>query len=279
MQTSFQLLRWIAGMNSIKSCPLHMTAHLQNVPGSNHWMVVVFFWRRDRFRLVGYPINVTLADWEPRHEFVHHEDRVMLAVALEDTQTNRVLVAASVHLMRNPEDTGKDPMRMLEVSQMMGALSCMVAQTGASGLVIMGDFNAVPQSFTHLFMLHGWQECAGSGKKMQGAFDDVKWDDEHSCTTRTMARSMWIDYIFYSSATLELAGAPHVEPCPSQAIPDDVHPSDHLPLQAALRFRHDARPSLHCSCMAPSHAESAQYRAACADDVCNKHGEPAFCSA
>mmetsp|Transcript_84116 Transcript_84116/g.271207 ORF Transcript_84116/g.271207 Transcript_84116/m.271207 type:complete len:406 (-) Transcript_84116:301-1518(-) len=204
------------------------------------------FWRKQRFELLRPPINITFEDWEPRQGEVHHQDRVMLAVALRDRSPGgmgRRLVAASVHLMRNPEDTGKDAMRMLEVSQMMRALSCFVAEVGAEGLVVMGDFNAVPQSWTHLFALHGWQDCIGSEKGMQDAFDDVEWGPrEEACTTRTGARSVWVDYIFFSSRTMFLESRPEVERCPKLPIPDAEHPSDHLPIVATLRFRPTAVP-------------------------------------
>jgi len=204
---------------------------------------------------------VTFEDWEPRRGEVHHEDRAMLAVALRDRAQpgeGKRLVAAAVHLMRNPEDVGKDAMRMLEVSQMMRALSCFVAEVGAEGLIVMGDFNAVPQSWTHLFALHGWQDCIGSEKGIQDAFDEVEWGPRNeSCTTRTGARSLWVDYIFFSARTMALSGRPEVERCPPGPIPDATHPSDHLPVAATLRFLPSAQPldararPADASCSAP----------------------------
>mmetsp|Transcript_113997 Transcript_113997/g.322432 ORF Transcript_113997/g.322432 Transcript_113997/m.322432 type:complete len:379 (-) Transcript_113997:141-1277(-) len=204
------------------------------------------FWRRGRFELVSDPLHVTFEDREPRQGEAYREDRVMLAVALRDKLTDNVFVVASAHLMRNPEDTGKDAMRILEASQMMRSLSCLFNAVGASGLIIMGDFNAVPESWTHLFFLHGWQDCPELDKGMRDAFDQVEWGcpgchDAHPlvCTTRTIARAMWVDYIFYSSRTLELNGEPQVESCPEGPIPDDVHPSDHLPVRASFYFKRD----------------------------------------
>jgi len=219
------------------------------------------FWRRARFELVGCPRNVTFQDWEPCHDRVHHEDRVMLVAALRDRADGGVFVVASVHLMRNPEDKGKDPLRMLEVSQMMRALSCFMGEVDASGLILMGDFNAVPESFTHLFLLHGWQDCPAADKGVRDAFDDCCWNRTGVCTTRTAARSVWIDYIFYSGRTMELVEPPPVEPCPDGAIPDAEHPSDHLPVRASLRLADAAlaqgaaghkwiRPGLAGSCVA-----------------------------
>merc|ERR1719382_1846052 len=92
----------------------------------------------------------------------------------------------------------------------MTKLRYLVSKTGADGLVIMGDFNAVPESWVHRMMLAGWPDedrCpkkitdaaehlyAEAGAFWQGAGEDV-------CTTRTTARRMTIDYVFFSGTTL-----------------------------------------------------------------------------
>lgn len=47
---------------------------------------------------------------------------------------------------------------------------------------------------------------------------------------------MWIDYILYSSATMEMISAVLPE-CPATPIPGDRHPSDHLHLETTLTFK------------------------------------------
>jgi len=213
------------------------------------------FWRQARFAQVSPPLELAFVD--PALDGVSSSlDRVMVAVALRDLQdgradpTNkyeggRVLVAASMHLMRNPEDDDKDPRRMLQVSQMMNELVVFVAEQDAVGLVLLGDFNALPNSWTHVFMEQGWLECPQSNKMMLDAFDGFRQQNAGACTQRTNIRNMWIDYAFFSSATLELVDA-EVAACPVGPIPDATHPSDHLPVKATFRFRADSASIGHC---------------------------------
>ena len=64
--------------------------------------------------------------------------------------------------------------------------------------------------------VHGWADCEGV------------------CTSKNGDRSLWIDYIFHdaSLAPMERSDVS----APAGAIPDLVHPSDHLPLACTFRF-------------------------------------------
>jgi len=211
------------------------------------------FWRKRRFDQVSPPLELAFVD--PALDGVSSSlDRVMVAVALQDRWEGferRVFIAASMHLMRNPEDDDKDPRRMLQVSQMMNELFVFVAEQDAVGLVLLGDFNALPNSWTHVFMEQGWLECPQSNKMMLDAFDGFRQQNAgtlytpRACTTHTNIRNMWIDYAFFSSATLELLDA-EVAACPNGPIPDATHPSDHLPVKATFRFRADSASIGHC---------------------------------
>eukprot|EP00933_Yihiella_yeosuensis_P024685 TRINITY_DN19132_c1_g2_i1.p1 TRINITY_DN19132_c1_g2~~TRINITY_DN19132_c1_g2_i1.p1 ORF type:complete len:125 (-),score=10.77 TRINITY_DN19132_c1_g2_i1:336-671(-) len=66
----------------------------------------------------------------------------------------------------------------------------------------------------------------------------MAWEPASYCTSKTGARNVWIDYIFYSSKTMDVESAA-IEKCPPGPIPDENHPSDHLPVRAAIRFRSD----------------------------------------
>merc|ERR1712137_253741 len=134
---------------------------------------------------------------------------------------------------------------MLQVSQMMNELIVFVSEHAATGLVALGDFNAVPNSWTHVFMEKGWLECPQSNKTMLDAFDVYRKQNPGACTARTNTRTMWIDYAFFSSATLESVNV-EVAACPAGPIPDATHPSDHLPVKATFRFRADATLIGHC---------------------------------
>lgn len=55
-------------------------------------------------------------------------------------------------------------------------------------------------------------------------------------TTVTEERQLRIDYLLYQSTSLRLTGVGSL-PKLSSPIPDDVHPSDHLPVSARLVLR------------------------------------------
>uniref|UniRef100_A0A7S0BA46 Endonuclease/exonuclease/phosphatase domain-containing protein n=1 Tax=Pyrodinium bahamense TaxID=73915 RepID=A0A7S0BA46_9DINO len=234
--------------------PEYASAFVKRPRSSSHDGCGIF-WRKGRFEPVAEPLKVTFDDWTPG-KARSRKDRALLVVALRDRLDGRVLVAASTHLMRNPEDKGKDPQRMLQVAQMMSRISCYVAEVGAAGLVVLGDFNALPDSWTHMLMLKGWQDCPDSEKRMVDAADVMTGErafPQHGfCTSRTKARTMWIDYVFVSSKTIDVVDGPIVESCPAEPIPDSSHPSDHLPVRVMLRFREDAEVLGHCAVKEPS---------------------------
>lgn len=200
------------------------------------------FWKEDRFKLLGEPVKGAFKDYDPykqatdEAEFTSSRtDRVFVAVALQDLLDDRVLVVISMHLMRNPEDEKKDMLRAMEANQMMAKVTCLMDEHGASGLVILGDFNASPQSWTHLMLLEGWQACTTNRINMTDAFDNVMWNRDF-CTSKTDARSEWIDYILYSGSTITPTGPAQVRKCPEQSMPSPEFPSDHMPLVFDFQF-------------------------------------------
>ena len=118
---------------------------------------------------------------------------------------------------------------------MMAKVNCLMDEHGASGLVILGDFNASPQSWTHLMLLEGWQACTTNRINMTDAFDNVMWNRDF-CTSKTDARSEWIDYILYSGSTITPTGPAQVRKCPEQSMPSPEFPSDHMPLVFDFQF-------------------------------------------
>lgn len=197
------------------------------------------FWRSDRFELVGQPLIESFKDWDPTFCCSREEperDRAYAAAALRDRTDGRVVVVASMHLMRNPEDEKKDMLRAMEASQMMHRVSCLMDEHGASGLVVIGDFNAKPKSWTHLFLLQGWQACTADKINVTDVFMHEMNNGTEWCTSKTNARKEWIDYIMYSGSTIRQIEPGKIEKCPETPIPDETHPSDHLPVQAKLQF-------------------------------------------
>jgi len=56
------------------------------------------------------------------------------------------------------------------------------------------------------------------------------------CTTKTDARLMWIDHVFYSCQSLTVTNR-FKDPCPDGPIPDPQHPSDHMPVAVQMEWR------------------------------------------
>merc|ERR1712080_127502 len=102
----------------------------------------------------------------------------------------------------------------LEIAQMMQEVTSLTREHGASGCVALGDFNALPRSYSYLFFLHAWHASDDSlALNPQSAFALVEYDEEY-CTSFTYARKMWIDYIFFSSSALQRIDS-QVEKCPA----------------------------------------------------------------
>mmetsp|Transcript_16230 Transcript_16230/g.54726 ORF Transcript_16230/g.54726 Transcript_16230/m.54726 type:complete len:91 (+) Transcript_16230:547-819(+) len=55
------------------------------------------------------------------------------------------------------------------------------------------------------------------------------------CTSRNADRLSWIDYALYTPSRLAARGRTETV-APERNIPDDVHPSDHLPLGVRFQF-------------------------------------------
>mmetsp|Transcript_13634 Transcript_13634/g.21783 ORF Transcript_13634/g.21783 Transcript_13634/m.21783 type:complete len:323 (+) Transcript_13634:1-969(+) len=74
--------------------------------------------------------------------------------------------------------------------------------------------------------------------RLQDAFADVHKfkKTETNCTSRSAARTQWIDYIWYSYDNLELVSLSDTK-APQDVIPNEDNPSDHIPIGCTLRFR------------------------------------------
>jgi len=161
-------------------------------------------------------------------------DRVLLAVALQSN--NKLLVVVSTHLAKLPEDGNQELLRVEEAAQLIVSVTDFMRSVNAHRVVVMGDFNAWPTSWTRMVFEHSWANGAGGFMRMSDAFESFRASKgENACTSRTASRKVWIDYIFYSSDSLELLST-DVEDCPESPIPDERHPSDHLLLQAQFQL-------------------------------------------
>eukprot|EP00929_Paragymnodinium_shiwhaense_P020714 TRINITY_DN13711_c0_g1_i1.p1 TRINITY_DN13711_c0_g1~~TRINITY_DN13711_c0_g1_i1.p1 ORF type:complete len:444 (-),score=102.25 TRINITY_DN13711_c0_g1_i1:97-1428(-) len=198
------------------------------------------YWKKERFQMVSKPIRMNYQDFN-QTGLNFKEDRAMIATTLYDKVKKKKVVAVSTHLMRNPELAENDPKRMIQIHQMMNQVSCYSASNGAHALLVFGDLNSEPSSWTHVALQHGWPDCPGSEKGMEDlalSLHECTNDCQHVCSTKTQVREMWIDYIFASGKSLKSNGF-HVARCPKTAIPNADHPSDHLPVGATLDWKDD----------------------------------------
>merc|ERR1740117_2186677 len=191
------------------------------------------------------------------------KDRVMLAVALEDLKTQKVLVAVSMHLMKRPKLRVFENMRVQEtlqvLMQMRNFLADLPEGSEADAIIVMGDFNAEPDSYTVRGLLRLSGESAGPDGNIKGTLPQLSLFDtfeeyrqqraaegKAACTSKTEARNVWIDYIMASTHYLKVKEVKQVqqtfvEDCDElrkarAVIPDKDHPSDHLPIYADIEW-------------------------------------------
>ena len=128
----------------------------------------------------------------------------------------------------------------------LATIKNIVAERAArdDAVVLCGDFNTPPSDRNvwsgDVGVSHetGFADGAFSWgqRTLRDAFAPVHgWADcEGVCTSKNGDRSLWLDYIFHD-ASLAPMDRSDVS-APAGAIPDLVHPSDHLPLACTFRF-------------------------------------------
>ena len=119
-----------------------------------------------------------------------------------------------------------------------------VAEPG-DALLFVGDFNTPPTEVRtwrgrlddhHATFDTGFDDgaFAWAGQTLRDAFE-ADWRDAGKCTSRNGDRTLWIDYMYHSTAALAASDRSDVA-TPPNAIPDLDHPSDHLPLRCAFTW-------------------------------------------
>ena len=174
--------------------------------------------------------------------------RQAAVVRLRHKASGRVVCVVAVHLMTTSRDgpgVTRFPgeVRAGELATIKNIVAARADDDDA--VVLVGDFNT-PPSDTHVWSGDvGFKHATGWGgdgafswgdRTLRDAFAPVHgWADcEGVCTSKNGDRSLWIDYIFHdaSLAPMERSDVS----APAGAIPDLVHPSDHLPLACTFRF-------------------------------------------
>ena len=157
---------------------------------------------------------------------------------------------ATTHLERSPDSADAQVARGFQYGSIFRELLAFASANDAEEVpvVLTGDLNA-----------KDCDELAGTARALvrllKSPTHPLLWsvmDAPTPATTVTEERQMRIDYLLYQSAAVSLTGVGQL-PRLHAPIPDEVHPSDHLPVSARLVLRskwaqveEDARQWLAC---------------------------------
>jgi hypothetical protein len=84
-----------------------------------------------------------------------------------------------------------------------------------------------------------WQRSDGSKLALRDAYGDIAASTRCS-STRTGNRLETIDYIFYDEALLApVKGSRTPLKCPEVAMPNEIEPSDHIPISVTFQMKED----------------------------------------
>lgn len=166
-----------------------------------------------------------------------HADRVFGLVLLDDIESGKKILVVSTHLERNPEDEKLETTRFAQLVQIQNAMRQLNGKYDA--VVWAGDMNA---DFKEERWTAARSFISSRLTMLRDAFDFDSLDEQKQlryqdfCTSRTEVRKVMIDYIFYSPHSLSLLRASGPDLCPDSAIPDELHPSDHIPVIAKFAW-------------------------------------------
>jgi len=182
-------------------------------------------------------------------------DRVALLALLCHVPTNRRLMFVSTHLARNPEDRGKTKERARQIAQILYHITLFAKEHEQEGeeeapVVLAGDLNE-----TNLWHLDTMAriKCGVADMKCHPFIFTSRAAASPMPTSITSCRSMRIDYLLLQPSLLEVCESVFEmgqnkdgregEECrvlldPSDGhIPNEQHPSDHVPIAFRLSFK------------------------------------------
>lgn len=180
-------------------------------------------------------------------------DRVALLALFRHIPTSRHLIFVSTHLARNPEDRGKTKERARQIAQILYHVTLFAEEheqkVGEAPVVLAGDLNET--NLWHLGTL-ARIKCGVADKRCHPFIITSRAAASPMPTSITSCRSMRIDYILLQPSLLEVCESVFEmgqdgdgregEECriladPADHIPNERHPSDHVPVAFRLIFK------------------------------------------
>jgi exonuclease III len=185
----------------------------------------------------------------------NRKDRVALMGLFQmhhvmDGEDDRVIFV-STHLARNPEDEKQNEIRIRQVSELMIELRMFANTHDALNVpvIVAGDWNAETietlrfMSLALFSLQHIFQDAH---PMLLGGIDIVT-----AKTAFTMQRQSRIDYLLYQDNLLRPVSQqiyPAESDLPSQkCIPNEEHPSDHLPVWADFEIASRLQVARECA--------------------------------
>jgi len=188
-------------------------------------------------------------------------------VKLRHLSSGRIVVVCSAHLMTTSRDSAKQTHYPGEVrAGELVALKQLVENELSKddgeekyAVVLMGDFNVNAKDAIQIFSGNipnndstraplsldtgfdvNTKTFQWGDNILSDTFEDVhQWGknvkERGVCTSKNAVRTEWIDYIMHNNDVIKPV---QLSDCstPSEAIPSDIHPSDHIPVHATFQF-------------------------------------------
>eukprot|EP00927_Polykrikos_kofoidii_P060004 TRINITY_DN55087_c0_g1_i1.p1 TRINITY_DN55087_c0_g1~~TRINITY_DN55087_c0_g1_i1.p1 ORF type:complete len:824 (-),score=170.47 TRINITY_DN55087_c0_g1_i1:41-2512(-) len=184
------------------------------------------YWRRSKFRLVEWEAFDFDDSTGPSAQSQADRSCVIVLLAFVANPRSRVIVV-STHLARNPESTDQTKVRARQAAQLMKNLTDFASRFEADDVAVvwMGDLNA--QHFG---------EIRGIARTVFQVYDHPCHQFLFRCsdvptgpTSFTETRNVRIDVVMFEPTHLQVLEI-DVPPLTSK-IPDETHPSDHVPVR------------------------------------------------
>lgn len=191
-------------------------------------------WRSDLFRLLEEE-NVEFIDRTCPVQGNEFKDRIALIALLQQKGSRQKICLVSTHLQRNPEDLAQEMLRAKQVGQVLRALVDFATKHDVFEVpvVLAGDLNC--SSFGRLRGVANTLSLLNRDVVLHPFTFDTA-DVPTGVTSVTLARKLRIDAIVYQCQRLELVDVQE-SPDLHEAIPNERHPSDHVPIVARFRCR------------------------------------------